>query len=131
MSADSEVVQGLIDAYARDDIDAALALLHPDVEVRPLRAQLEGTSYSGHDGYREMLAVFEEDWEGLRLIPDRLVEGDGVVVFIGHIAAKGRTSGVDLEAPLGIVFEIQDGLVTRFISFSDSDAALREAGLSA
>ena len=41
--------------------------MQPDAELHPLRAQLEGKAYRGHEGLREMLADFDQDWEYVRM----------------------------------------------------------------
>jgi ketosteroid isomerase-like protein len=129
MSANTEVVERLIKAFEDGDIEAALAELHPEVEFLPIRAQLEGTSYRGHDGYRRLVTDFEEDWENLRLPPERIQESGDRVVVSGRMLARGKASGVELDIPLALLYELREGNVVRIESFSDPDEALRAAGL--
>jgi hypothetical protein len=129
MSANTEVVERLIKAFEDGDIEAALAELHPEVEFLPIRAQLEGTSYRGHDGYRRVIADFEEDWEDLRLPPERIHEAGDRVVVSGRMVARGKASGVELDIPLALLYELREGKVVRIESFSDPDEALRAAGV--
>jgi ketosteroid isomerase-like protein len=129
MSANTEVVERLIKAFEDGDIEAALAELHPEVEFLPIRAQLEGTSYRGHDGYRRVVADFEEDWEDLRLPPERIHEAGDRVVVSGRMVARGKASGVELDIPLALLYELREGKVVRIESFADPDEALRAAGV--
>ena len=129
MSANTELVERLARAFEDEDTDAALACLDPEVELLPIRAQLDGTSYIGHDGYRQVVADFAADWEGLRLVQEQLQEAGDRVVAVGRLHAKGKASGIDLDVPLALLYDIRDGLVTRLQSFSDPDEALRAAAL--
>jgi ketosteroid isomerase-like protein len=129
MSANTEVVERLIKAFEDGDTEAALAELHPEVEFLPIRAQLEGTSYRGHDGYRRVVADFEEDWEDLRLPPERIHEAGDRVVVSGRMVARGKASGVELDIPLALLYELREGKVVRIESFADPDEALRAAGV--
>jgi uncharacterized protein len=130
MSRNVEVVERLIKAFEEGDINAALAELDPEVELVPIRAQLEGASYRGHDGYRRVIADFAEDWDNLRLQPERIHESGDRVVVSGRMVARGKASGIELDIPLGLLYELRDGKVVRLESFADADEALRAAGIS-
>ena len=127
MAGKAEVVQRFSEAFAAGDKEAALACLHPEVELLPLRARLEGTSYSGHDGYLQVLALFEQDWADLQLLPEQIDEVGERAFAKGRIRAVGKTSGIQLDVPLVLVYEFRDGLISRLESFDDPEAALRAA----
>lgn len=86
-----EVVQGIYDAFARRDLDAALELIAEDAElvVPGTTAQLGRTEpYRGHRGVREYFADAERVWSELVLHADDLrAVGGGVVVF-GHVEGR-------------------------------------------
>ena len=125
----ADTVRKFADAFAERDNDTAFALLHEDVELHPIRAQLEGGSYRGHDGYLEVLALFDEDWEDLRLELDDLHEGNGKAVAIARLIARGRVSGIDLDVPLALLYEFRDGRISRIQSYSDQAEALAAIGI--
>ena len=125
-----ELVRRLIVAFNDRDLEGLLAGLAADVELHPLRAQLEGKSYRGHEGARQMLADFDEDWESLRMEVDRIHEADGdEVVLLVRMRGRGRASGVDLEVPMGFVWRFSNGKAIFGKTFSDPADALRAAGL--
>jgi ketosteroid isomerase-like protein len=124
-----EVVERFTDAFAEREIETALELLDAGVELLPLRAQLEGTSYRGHNGFRDLIRDFDEDWEGLRIIPQEFRAHERFVVVPARLVARGRTSGVDLDVGIGVVFELRDGRIVRLESFPEFDDALRAVGL--
>ena len=130
MSASNvEVIRRLVEAFNARDLDLLLEGLQPDVELHPLRAQLEGKAYRGHEGMREMLADFDQDWESLHLEPEEFKDAGDTVVVLGRLRARGRTSGVDLDVPMGFVWKLRDGKGAYAETFSEPQDALRSAGL--
>ncbi len=130
MSAENiQLIRKLVEAFNVRDIDSVLQDMQPDVELHPLRAQLERKAYRGHDGVREMLADFDQDWESIQVNAEEFRDADDEVVVLGRLRARGRASGIDLDVPMGFVWTLRDGKVLRIRSFSDQTDALRAAGL--
>ena len=130
MGANAKLVEQFTEAFARGDVEGALQYLHPDVELHPIRAQLEGANYRGHDGYRQLIADMEQDWDQLQLLPDEIREVDDHVLGIGRMQAKGKASGVELDVPLTILWDVRDDLLARLESFPTLDEALEAIGHS-
>lgn len=129
MPGNTEVVERLLRAFQEGDIEAALADLDPDVELLPIRAQLEGTRYRGHEGFRQVLTLFDEDWEYVRLLPQDL-RGRGEFVYaLLRVQSRGKASGVELDIPIGALWEFRWDQIVRLESFSEPDEALRAAGI--
>jgi ketosteroid isomerase-like protein len=124
-----EIVRRLLDAFNDRDFEAMVAGVHPDVELESLRAQLEGRAYRGHEGVRQMLADFDEDWEFVQMDADEFRDAGDQVVVLGRLRARGRASGVDLDVPIGFVWTFREGMVVRGTTFSEQADALRAAGL--
>lgn len=126
-----EIVSALYDAFARRDVEAAVALAHPELEFWP-----QGTAartgrdepYRGHDGLRRYFADVDAAWEELRVEPAELrVAGQGVVAF-GRVL--GRADGQDLELPAIWVWKLRDGLVVyvrAVATAADARRALRSS----
>jgi ketosteroid isomerase-like protein/CheY-like chemotaxis protein len=108
-----EIVRRIYDAFARRDLDEALAFAAPDVEVMPHgTASLVGRTepYRGHDGIRQYFADAERVWEDLRIAArDFRATGGGVVVF-GSI--EGVSGGSRLRRKVVWVWQVRDGLAT-------------------
>jgi ketosteroid isomerase-like protein len=84
----------------------------------------------GHQGLRELLADFDQDWEYVQMDPqDYLEAGDDVVVILGRLRARARASGMDLDVPMGFVWTVRDGKAVHGRTFSDPADARRAAGL--
>ena len=124
-----QLIRKLVEALNDRDLDALVEHMQPDAELHPLRAQLEGKAYRGHDGWREMLADFDQDWEFVRMDAEEYREAGDLVVVLGRLGARGRTSGVDLDVPMAFVWRLREGKVVHARSFSEQAEALRDAGL--
>ena len=130
MSAQNvESVRRFVEAFNERDVDAIAAELGGDAELYPLRAQLEGKSYRGVAGVREMFADFDEDWQYLRIQVDDIRDAGDQVAVVGRVRSRGRTSGVDLEVPIGFAFKFREGKAVYSRSYSEPDDALRAVGL--
>lgn len=111
----------------RDDVDAALDCLHPELEFIPLRVGTEG-AFRGHEGFRRFRAdtwdhydVFEPRYE-LREVDDRVLSW-GVI----HVCGKG--SGIELDVPSAGIWEFRDGLIVRWQDLATKERVLDAAGL--
>ena len=118
-----------IDAFNRRDVDGAMAPLDPDVELVPLRAVLEGGSYHGVEGLRRLLEDVGDDWEQFHLRADEFVPiGRDRVLVMGHVQARAKTSGVELDYGAAWLCYLRGGKVIRVRFYSDREEALTAAG---
>jgi ketosteroid isomerase-like protein len=130
MSAENlEIVRRLVEAFNDRDLDAMSAVVDPEGELHTLRAQLEGRPYRGHAGLRQMFSDFDQDWEFVQLEAEELRETGDQVVILGRLRARGRTSRVDLDVPIGFVWRLRGGKAVYGRTFSEQADALRAAGL--
>ncbi len=125
-----EIALAAVDAWNRGDREAWLVLWDEEAEFYPLRAQLEGESYSGHDGLTRFLAEMTQDFEEVRFEIEETRDAGEQVVGVGRFRARGRASGVDLNVPLGVLTRIQRGKIVYTRLFSEPADALEAAGLS-
>ena len=117
-------------AFNARDVDAVLASVHPEIEVRPaLVGGLEGTVYRGPQGVREFLADIDAVWDEFRIEPTELRELGDTVLALGRAVGRGRGSGVDVETAAGWTVAVRDGKVHRFSTFVSREAALDAVGL--
>jgi len=128
MSADQiAVAKRPYAARNRGQVDAVLAECDPDVEWHPHLATLGGKPIFGHAGVREYMASLTEDWEYFHHEPEEFFGvGDNVVAFV-HTSARGKSSGIELDVPVGHVFSFRDGRVLRFVTYLDRSEAMRAA----
>jgi ketosteroid isomerase-like protein len=125
-----EIALAAVDTWNRGDREAFLALWDEEAEFYPFRAQLEGESYSGHDGLVRFLAEMTEDFEEVRFEVAETRDAGEQVVGIGRFRARGRGSGVDLNVPMGSLMRMRRGQIVYTRFFSEPAEALEAAGLS-
>ena len=121
--ANIEVVRAAYGAFNARDVDGLLRLSAEDCEWQPLRAQLEGIVYRGHQGVRQFVSDMDQDWETFRIDPLEFHDRQERVAVIGRVSALGQ-SGVAIDSVAGFVFELQRGRIKRIISHSDPEEAL-------
>ena len=110
------------------DFEAALALIHPDVEWHTYIVPRPGGGlYHGHVGVRALWADAREIFGEFKNIAEEVIEvGDHVVSHV-TVEGVGVRSGVAVQARIAHVFTFRDGKVATIHSFSDRDEAMRVA----
>lgn len=107
-----------------------LGLQSPDFEWVVPHGFPGPSVYRGREGFVEFFQAWTEDFDDFSLELDRFVDaGDGVVVGLFHHRGVGRASGVPVELDQGLVYELEDGKITRCRNFTDHAGALRAAGV--
>lgn len=110
---DGDVIRAVFAAFARRDIEAALALVDEDVEFWPQgTAQYAGRElpYRGHEGLRRYFEDVAAVWEHLEIEPRSVRAVSGGSTAFG--VARGRTySGDRVEVPVIWVFRLRAGRV--------------------
>ena len=97
-------------AFNAQDIDAALALMHPDVDWPN---GMEGGRVHGHEAVRaywerQFAAVDSQaDPEGFEELPD------GRISVAVHIHGRNREGDVAWDDRVRHVYELRDGLISR------------------
>jgi len=131
--ANVDIVKRGIDAFNRRDVEALADVVTPDFEWFPaLPSTVEGERFSGYRG-REGIETYFEDvrstWEGLRVLGNEFRDlGDSVLV-LGRADGRGRGSGIEVDMPLGVIYDFRDGRVSRVRTYLDHGEALRAARL--
>jgi uncharacterized protein len=125
-----EIVRRALESFPRGDVEEMLSYLDPELEWHSaIVSGAEGNVYRGHDGFRRWFAdsfeSFEElrnEWTEFRDLGDR-------VLALGHVKARGRESGVEIDSPMGWVFTVRRGRAVKAEGFLSQAEALEAAGL--
>jgi ketosteroid isomerase-like protein len=127
-----EFVKQVAAAWSRQDADAFLATVSPDVEwedavfwSEPMRV------YRGHEEVRQWFErTLVEPWESFRLEVEEVIPaGEDRVVVGGFVAGRGKGSGAETEVHGWMILWITNGLIIRRRVFLDRDEALEAAAL--
>jgi len=120
-----------VDAINRLDVEAALALTHPDGVFEPLRSQTEG-AFIGEEGMRRFLADTADAFELFKATYTDLRDlGGERLIAIGSIRIRGRESGVEQDVVSAAIVELRDGRMWSHRDYGDRRLALETAGLDA
>ena len=128
-----DLIMRLADASTRQDVEAFLATVSPDVEWED--AMFWSEPMRVYRGREEVRQYFEraviEPWESFRLEVEEVIPaGEDCIAAGGFVAGRGRGSGAEVKLHGWMVVWITDGLITRRRAFLDRAEALEAAGLS-
>jgi ketosteroid isomerase-like protein len=125
----TESVRRWLEAISREDFDAALALVHPDVVFVPPGDQ---APYRGAESLRRWMEP--DAFPGQLIKPlETVVVTDSTILGRQHVTARGRASGIELDVTSWSVWTFdEDGLITRIEIYleHEEDKAREAAGLS-
>jgi ketosteroid isomerase-like protein len=126
-----KIAKRALDGFNRRDVKALVALSTSDCEWCPgIGGAVDGRVYRGHQGIHTWLGELHSVWETQRLYGDEYRDLGESALLLGRIEGRGRASGVEVNAPLGAVFDLHDGKIRCLRTYLNQDEALRAAGLS-
>jgi ketosteroid isomerase-like protein len=125
-----DLLRLVLDAVNRRDGDALVDLVHPEAEVFPILAPLEGPVYSGHAGIRRWLQSLELDWDYYETRLGCVYDLGDSALGLGGWRARGRTSGVELHLQTGAWHaRVNEGRVVWWRTYTDRADVLLSLGL--
>jgi ketosteroid isomerase-like protein len=124
------LIDALIGHWETGDIDAALELCHPDIEIFELPELMPGEDdrFSGRDGARRWMELTVAIWDvefttqrrETRVVDDQTME------LVNRLAARSSQGHPDFEATTRSLWSFEDGLLRR-VEFSAVGAAAPDA----
>jgi ketosteroid isomerase-like protein len=130
MSQESvEVAKRTLVAFNKRDIEALTALTTEDFEWFPSLIAIEGESFVGRDGIRTYFDRLDSAWERFHIVAVEWRDQADMVVLLGQVEGRGKASGATVDSPLGIAFNLREGMISRSRSYLDHDHALKAVGL--
>jgi ketosteroid isomerase-like protein len=125
-----EIVRRVYEAAALRDADTIFALYDPEVELNATRIGVGDLGiYHGHEGLRALFNELHQVWGDMHYDYEELIDAGDHVVAVVLRHAQGRASGVDVEAPLALLWTLRDRKVIRLVWFGSRADALEAAGL--
>jgi ketosteroid isomerase-like protein len=129
VTSNSELLLAGSDAWNRDDLDAYLELLHPDVQISTsgLFPDL-AREYSGRERAAKFWRQMHEPWETFRIDVEHVEDEDEWAVASIRFRGRGADSGVDVDMRFGMAMRVSDGLAIEFLNrrtFDEARKAMR------
>lgn len=107
------------------EVDEALTYADPNIVWNPA----EESAAEGHDAVRASLVRWKGEWDDYELLPEEFEHvGDRVVVAV-RMRARGRASGIPVDARFYDVYTLRQGKIVRMDQFTRRSEALEAAGL--
>jgi ketosteroid isomerase-like protein len=125
-----QVATQAIHAFNGREVEAFAALTTPDFEWSPSMVAVEGETFVGRTGIDTYFERLDEAWEKFHIHQDRFRGSADLVVMLGRLEGRGRSSGVPVDSSLGMVFDFRDGAISRIRGYLDHAEALTGAGLT-
>ena len=129
-----EIARRCFDAWARDDLDAFLAEIDPEVVWHTaIEGSAEGDDmvYRGYDGVRQVWKDYRgEVFSRIEAWETEVIDLGASVLRLGRLRVTGRTSGVEIESEFAQQVVMRDGLIVSSRDYLSHAEALEAAGLS-
>jgi ketosteroid isomerase-like protein len=125
-----EIVRRSNALWSAGDAQAAMALLHPDVEWIIAREHPSARTITGFDGVEQYRREWEDAIPDMHFELNRVLDAGEQVVAIGTVAGTGPGSKVAVRVPLAFVFTLRSGLIVRCEEYLRAAEALEAVGLS-
>ena len=103
----------LADAITRGDVEAAIAVCHPDIEFLSVLA-VSGRAYVGHAGIRQYFEDVASAWAEWRVeVHSVEAVSDGRLEISMTMHFRGKESGAMLSEETAHIWTLRDGLLLR------------------
>jgi uncharacterized protein len=122
------LVQAIYERFRAGDLEGALALQDPEVEVRDRPEAPDPQVYRGHEGVLRALGVSQAAFDELDLVPEEFLEAGDRVVVVLRFQGTGRESGVPVDERLAHLWTVREGRAVRMTVHSGREEALSAAG---
>jgi ketosteroid isomerase-like protein len=124
-----EIVQRAIDALNRGDIDAAMRLGDPEVEVDWSRSRgLIPGIHRGHEAARAFWSNLYGAFESVIVLPEEFIEHGQHVLVPNRTRFRGR-EGIEVDTRSTVVVTLRNDRILRWQLFQEKEDALEAVGL--
>jgi uncharacterized protein len=119
-------------SYEREDsrFGPTRETIDPDFEYHTLSTEPDAGIFRGHEGFKELLALWTDMFDELRIEPEEFIDAGNYVIVPSRLRGKGRSSGVDIDACYVLVWKVCHGLRTECREYATTDAALEAVRLA-
>jgi ketosteroid isomerase-like protein len=127
---DVDLVRDLFAHWSAGNYEFIIESAQPDLEIFSRFATLGGESYRGPAGVRRWVAEIESTFDRFDVRTSDFRDLGNRVLVLGSIDLEGSSSGINIQQPMGWLFELRDGKLTRMFFYSSHEEAFKAAGLS-
>jgi hypothetical protein len=126
----ADTVRELVDAFNAGDFsdDVIEAVFDAGIELYDFPDAPGHRRYEGHDGVRQFLSEFAENWKSAELQLTEMREVGQTIVISGRQSSVGALADVPVETEFGEVIEFEGDRILRIRMFRSRADALEAAG---
>jgi ketosteroid isomerase-like protein len=124
-----ELVRDLFEQWSAGNYEFLIGAAQPDVEIFSRFASLGGEPYRGAEGVSQWIEEIKLTFGRFEVRTSDLQDLGDRVLALGSIGLQGKTSGIEIEQPMGWLFELKDGRLARMFFYSSHGEALEAVGL--
>ena len=128
-SQNAALIRRFEQCWARRDLDAALECTHPEMEFdwSDSTGPFRGT-YRGHEQLVRFWTEMWDAWDEFGPHSEDLIEcGPERVVAVTVVRARGKGSGIEIEARAAMLWTVREGKILRGKLFQTKEEALEAA----
>src|SRR3954449_515896 len=109
-----ELVRSAMESFNLEGVDGIADLIHPDFETTtPASLSVEPDTYRGPEGVRRWFDAWGGTMDEVRFDVDELVDAGDRVVAVTRMVARSRTTGLEFEQGVAMVWTLRDGRAVR------------------
>jgi ketosteroid isomerase-like protein len=132
IAENTEIVRRGFEALSEGGVEALLPFIHPEFEVTtPSQFAAEPDTYRGHEGIRRYFDSFYDAMDEVRFEPGEFRDAEGCVIVPTKLIARGRTTGIETQQDVVLVWSLRDGLAIRVEVYATVEDALEGTRASA
>ena len=125
MGANADTVKDGWDAFSRGDLDAATSTTSDSAEIVIPESLPWGGTYTGPDGFKEMIGKFVSNFDEVHPEPQQFLEADDGHVLV-TVSGVGRTkSGNELSGDSIWLYKVDDGEISHAEFYGDTATAVK------
>jgi uncharacterized protein len=124
MGANADTVRSGWDAFAEGDLDAAVATTSDSAKIVIPESLPWGGTYTGPDGFKEMIGKFLSNFDEVRPDPQEFLEADGGHVLVTVSGVGTTKSGNELSGDSVWLYKVDDGEISRAEFYGDTATAV-------
>jgi ketosteroid isomerase-like protein len=123
-----EVIRQGFEALREGDPEALMPFIHPEFEATtPPQLAAEPDTYRGPDGVRRYFESFYEAMDRVSFEAKEFIAVGDIVVVDAVLRTRGRTTGIETEQRIAMVWELKDRKAYRASVYATVDEAMEAA----
>jgi ketosteroid isomerase-like protein len=121
-------VREALEAFQGGDPERFLGFLDPEIEIFSTPELANPVEAQGRDAFLRWIGDWLEVWETFEVDAESIEPvGENHVVLDMRQHGKGKGSGIEVELRVSYMFELHDGVATRYHLYADRKQALAAA----